>query len=330
MKARTFKVIAAAALLTPIFLLLSAVLLNQSSTPRNPELVIIRENHSPFQGDRAYNDLKKILAWGPRTVGSQAAATTRNYLRQELEAAGIEYHEYPFSVETPLGKKEMVNIVAKINGTKPGVILLGNHYDTKYFPNGNFVGANDGGATTAWMLEWARSLGPTREGRTLWLAWFDGEEAFKTWSSTDGIYGSRHFVDRLKTENLLDEIETMINVDMIGDCYLRILRDRNAPEWLGSIIWNTAVRIGYENHFSTFSQSVIDDHVPFRNAAIPALELIDFSYGGGQRDHVKTWHTPNDTLERVCPESLQAVAEVIYHALPTLEGHLDTLGEKGP
>lgn len=330
MISKTGKVIAAIAILSPIFVLLSAVLLNPSTTQENPERVIIRQKHSPFQSKRAYKDLETILSYGPRTVASEAAATTRQYLRQELEAVGIEYHEYPFTAETPLGKKKMVNVVAKIPGTRPGVILLGNHYDTKYFSNGKFIGANDGGATTAWMLECARSLGPTRTGRSLWLVWFDGEESFKAWSATDGIYGSRHFVEQLKIDQTLDKIETMINVDMIGDCYLRILRDRDAPKWLGDIIWEIAARLNYKNHFSTFSQSVQDDHIPFREAQIPTLELIDFSYGGAKRDHTKNWHTPNDTIERVCPESLQAIADVIYHALPMIEDHLNNPGEKIP
>jgi hypothetical protein len=288
--------------------------------------VVIKSTYSPFKSDRAFKDLEAIVALGPRPPGSEALARCRLYIKVALAEAGVAVHEYPFTAETPLGSRDMVNLVGVIEGTKEGVILLSNHYDTKYFPNFNFVGANDGASTTAWMIEAARAFGPTREGRSLWLTWFDGEEALQEWSSTDGIYGSRNFVEHLRASGELDKIKVVINVDMIGDCLLRILGDAHAPSWLGDAVWDTAEGLGYGSHFSDFKQDIQDDHIPFRNAGIPSLEIIDFSYGGSAMDHRKNWHTSKDTLELVCPESLQAVADVLHHALPKIDAHLDKSG----
>jgi Zn-dependent M28 family amino/carboxypeptidase len=325
---KVIKLTAVFSILAVGLVLIAATLRQSTAQSDNPERVTIQQDHSPFQADRAYQDLEKILAYGPRKIASEAARKTRDYLEAELDAIGIKVQKHTFTANTPIGNVEMHNLIAKISGTEPGVILLGNHYDTKLYPGDNFLGANDGGATTAWMLEFARTVGPTREGRSLWLTWFDGEEAIKRWSATDGIYGSRQFVQYLKETNELQNIHTMINVDMIGDCHLSILKDRGAPEWLNATVWTIATKLGYKSHFSDFSQSVQDDHIPFRKANIPALEIIDFSYGGSKADHRKNWHTPNDTIERVCPESLQVVADVIYHAIPAVEDYLDRLGSE--
>ena len=290
--------------------------------PSSKQQVVIREKYSPFDARRAWNDLEHIVGLGPRPSGSEAAEALRDYLRAELAKAGVELREQHFEAQTSLGVVPMVNLTAVIPGTREDVILIGNHYDTKYLPGIEFVGANDGGATTAWMLEMARALAPKREGHTLWLVWFDGEEAFQTWSETDGLYGSKAYVAHLRETGDFALLRVMINVDMIGDCYLSILRDREAPDWLSDVVWETAAKLRYGDHFSGFSHTMQDDHLPFRDAGVPALELIDFIYGGSPLNHRQNWHTMRDTIDRVCPESLQAVADVIYHSLPALEAAL--------
>ena len=278
---------------------------------------------SPFNGDRAYQDLETVVGFGPRISGSEALARCRAFMIGELEAAGLEVWTHAFTTDTPIGPKDMVNVVAVVEGSEPGLIILGNHYETKYFPDFEFVGANDAGSTTAWMLEMARVLGPQREGRTVWLCFFDGEEAFVDWSEDDSLYGSREFVTYLEEEGHLEDLEAMINVDMIGDCYLTITRDRDAPRWLESIIWKQADELGYGPYFLSTSMVIMDDHIPFRRKGIPAINLIDFMYGGSPMEHRRNWHTPNDTIDRVCPSSLQIVGDVLYHALPHIDQALD-------
>jgi Zn-dependent M28 family amino/carboxypeptidase len=292
--------------------------LEQTPSPKHPR-------QSLFDGERAYADLRRVVAFGPRIPGSQPLAKLRAFLEEELRRVGLEVREYAFEADTPLGVRQMVNVVGVVKGTQPEVIILGNHYDTKFFPDFTFVGANDAGSTTAWMLEMARVLGPTREGRSLWLCFFDGEEAFGTWSETDGLYGSRMLVEHLRATGELSRVHAMINVDMIGDCYLGIYHDAGAPGWLSEAVWNKAYELGYRAFFLSSTREIEDDHMPFRRHGIPSINLIDFLYGGTAQDHQRNWHTPRDTLERVCQHSLQVVGDVIYHALPEIEKHLDTV-----
>ena len=312
---------------TFLFLLLMAFGLNQSLKPQETERVFPGKARSPFDEDRAFADLAHLVGIGPRPSGSEGMAAQQAYILGELRKAGLQAHRDDFTADTPRGPLAMTNIRGVVQGTRPEVIVLSNHYDTKYFPDFTFVGANDGGSTTAWMLEMARILGPRREGRTIWLVFFDGEEAQnEAWSSEDSLYGSRHMVGALKASGALDKTRVLINVDMIGDCYLTISRDEGAPVWLSDIVWNTARRYDYGRHFGRIPTTLEDDHLPFREAGVPALELIDFSYGGTRVAHQQNWHTAEDTLDKVCRGSLRAVGDVIYHALPVIDGKLDTIG----
>lgn len=216
----------------------------------------------------------------------------------------------------------MTNLAAVCKGTRPGTIIISGHYDTKYLPYIEFVGANDAGSSTALLLELARVIGPARQGYSVMLVWFDGEEAFVEWTEHDSLYGSREMVRHLRSEGSLGDIQALINVDMIGDCHLNVLQDARAPEWLVNIIWDTADQLGYEREFTWIPKAMDDDHVPFREAAIPAINLIDFEYGANRFEHDQNWHTARDTLDRVCAQSLQAVGDVIYRALPRIEHHL--------
>jgi len=225
----------------------------------------------------------------------------------------------------------MANIYGVVQGSDPGVIVISNHYDTKLFDGFRFVGANDGGSTTAWMLEMARTLGPKRQGHTIWLVFFDGEEALVKWSKSDSLYGSREFVEKHIDNGNRDDIRLVINVDMIGDCYLGISGDPDAPRGLTDLIWQKANELAYGAHFLPFGLAGLqDDHIPFRLAGVHCINLIDFSYGGSQVEHRQNWHTARDTLDKVCWQSLQAVGDVIYDALPEIDSYLSASGSRGP
>lgn len=275
-----------------------------------------------FDGARAYADLAAIVDIGPRTAGSAGSARTRDYIREQVEAAGHRLREYPFVARTPRGKISMTNLVVEIPGSRPGIVIIGNHYDTKYFPDFTFVGANDGGSTTAWMIEMARAIGPKREGCTLWLCWFDGEEALEEWTDTDSLYGSRQMVVQLRADGRLKDVRAMINVDMIGDCDLGILKDQGAPPWMIDAVWSAASDVRRRRAFLPQSIEIEDDHLPFRKAGVPAMNLIDFRYGGAMVEHQMNWHTTRDRIDLVCAESLQTMGDVILTALPRLEASL--------
>lgn len=141
-------------------------------------------------------------------------------------------------------------------------------------------------------------------------------------------HNSRAFVEHLRETGELSQVEAMVNVDMIGDCLLGIRRDKDAPKWLTLAIWGTAKALGHAKQFVPFSRSVEDTHIPFRRAGIPAVNVIDFSYGGDHAQHVENWHTENDAMDLVCAESLQVVGDVIYHALFEIDACLRTRGRQ--
>ena len=323
MESTAIKVIATLGVLAFVLLGLTSVGLKkmiQSSGTRRAE---VEQRKSKFDSKRAFADLRTVVGLGPRTPGSPQAAELRAFIHKELEQAELRVWDHTFDAHTPIGPVKMVNVVGVVEGTKPGVILLSNHYDTKRFTDFKFVGANDGGSTTAWMIEMGRALGPRREGRSVWLCFFDGEEAFGTWSDADSLYGSRAFVEHLREKGELAQVKAEINVDMIGDCCLGIKQDRSAPAWLTRAVWGTARDQGYAAYFLPFAEAIEDDHVPFRRAGIPSMDIIDFCYGQTPAEHERNWHTAQDTLEHVCAESLQVVGDVIYDALPRVDKGLD-------
>ncbi len=283
---------------------------------------------SPFDGERAYTDLELLLRIGERVPGTRGSIKAQKFIRDGLKEAGVEVREFPFRALTPRGVLDMNTIVGIIPGSRSETVILSNHYDSKYFPDFTFVGANDGGSTTAWMLEMARVLGARREGCTVWLCFFDGEEAFEKWSDIDSLYGSRELVSELKRTGELENIKALINVDMIGDCDLGVFKDPDAPKWLRDAITRTAKELGYGDSFLPFGERIKDDHIPFRKVGIDAIDLIDFRYGGGRAMHDRNWHTVHDTIDNVCADSLKVIGDVVYRALPLIEEHITGTREK--
>jgi Zn-dependent M28 family amino/carboxypeptidase len=206
----------------------------------------------------------------------------------------------------------MVNLIAILPGRRPEIVLIGGHYDTKRFGEFRFVGANDGGSSTGFLLELARALKTEPREFTYWIVFFDGEEARGKWSATDGIYGSRHLAASLRSDGRLQRVKAVVVVDMIGDRELNIRREQASTPWLTEAIWESARRLGHRAHFLDEVLAVEDDHVPFLQAGVPSALLIDFDYGA-------FWHTPEDTLDKVSADSLQVVGDVLLHALPAIE-----------
>jgi glutaminyl-peptide cyclotransferase len=193
-----------------------------------------------FDGGRAFDDLKKIAALGPKPAGSPALQQTRDYIRKELEATGLTVVEQPFDADTPLGRIKMVNVRATIPGKGPGRILVTGHYDTKPFKEFAFVGANDGGSSAAFLIELARALKGRSNPLPIELVFLDGEESTGEWQGNDHTYGSRYYVQAAKTAGDLKDIRAMILVDMIGDAQLEIKREGYSTPWLTDAIWSAA------------------------------------------------------------------------------------------
>jgi Zn-dependent M28 family amino/carboxypeptidase len=212
----------------------------------------------------------------------------------------------------------MVNLIATIPGARADRILISGHYDTKRYREFRFLGANDGGSSAAFLIEMARVLKARKNALTVELLFLDGEEALcRDWDecgkpgAPDNTYGSRHYVAEAKRRGTLAGIKANILVDMIAGRDLRVKRDLNSTPWLTDLVWAAAKRRNLEMYFVAATTAVEDDHLPFIQAGVPSVDIIDLEYDA--------WHTASDTLDAVSARSLQVVGDAVVAALPPIE-----------
>lgn len=266
---------------------------------------------------RAMQYTKEIVAFGPRWDGSKGMEQVRAYLHGKLKADTVE--EDAFVAETTVGKIPMRNIIAKFPGSKDGVIVLASHYETNYWlRNINFVGANDGAATTGLLLAIADQLrGKKLEGYSVWIALLDGEESMtRQWNSDDALWGSRHLAKKWQDDGTGRKVKAFLLADMIGDADLGVYRDENSTPWLENLVLQAATRLGYQSHFFTTTTSVEDDHLPFARAGMPVADIIDLDYGYNNSFH----HTAQDTVDKLSVESLKISGDVILETIRLVNG----------
>ena len=204
---------------------------------------------------RAFEYTREVTAFGPRYMGNENHKKLERYILDHLKGDQVE--DDAFTADTVEGKFPVRNIIAKFPGKKDGIIAILGHYDTNYpLRDTGYVGANDGGSSTAILLEYANQLrGKVRDGYSVWLVWTDGEEAVKHWSDTDSDYGSRHLAEKWEKDGTLKKIKALMVMDMIGDADLNIDRNSNGTPWLLDLIYDAAKRTGYQSHFYTARRS---------------------------------------------------------------------------
>lgn len=267
-------------------------------------------------GERALGHVSRIVEHGPHPPGSVAQSKVASYIESELRTLGLEVHDHAFTAVTPQGRLSMRNLWGIIPGKRREILLLGSHYDSKYFEEFSFVGANDGGSSSALLLELARLLverNPT--DYSLWLVFFDGEEALEEWTNLDSLYGSREFVRLLKRRDQLSSVSAMILLDLVGGSELVLRRESHSTPWLADLIWSRARKLGHGDLFRyQRTIAVEDDHVPFLQAGVPAANLVGLNY--------RHWHTPQDTLDKLSARNLEIVGEVVLASLPDIAGYL--------
>lgn len=270
---------------------------------------------SAFDGSRAYDHLRQVVSFGPRPAGSPAIERTREYIIAQLKAVGIPVVQQAFDAKTPIGPIHMVNLVATIPGARKERIAITGHYDTKLFREFRFLGANDAGSSTAFLIEMARALKARRNANTIELIFFDGEEAtLRDWGGTDHTYGSQYYVDNAKKAGTLAGLKAMILVDMIGERSPRFLKEGRSTRWLTDEIWAAAQKLGHGSVFVNDITPIEDDHVPFLAAGVPSTDIIDLDY--------PAWHTADDTLEQTSARSLEVVGNVVLAALGPIENKI--------
>ena len=275
----------------------------------------------PFDADRAWRDLERLVALGPRPPGSEALERSRAYIEAELAAAGLEPRRESFRAETPVGPVEMANVFADLEGRGRGeaaapLVLLVSHIDTKLC-DFEFVGANDGGSSTAVLLELARALaGGSPRKLSYRFLFVDGEEAFNwNWAGQDNTYGSRHHAERLLRSDDFERTKAVIVIDLVGDRDLQLWRDSNSDPELLALFFKAAREAGLGAHVGGPREPVKDDHLSFMRVGIRSVDLIDLEYGPDN----DWWHSPEDTLEKCSKESLGIAGRIVLLGLPRLE-----------
>ncbi len=252
-----------------------------------------------FDGDRAYSHVLNQCAFGPRHVGSEGGRKTAAYIEAELDELGWTTQDQRLTYRGV----QVRNVIAS-KGRGP-LIILGAHYDTRSLasrdpvdPTQPVPGANDGASGVAVLLELARTLDVDRTGLEVWLAFFDAEDqgGIDGWPTSVGAsYMAQH---------LSAEPEAVVIVDMIGDADQVIFWEGNSDQGLMRQLWSIAEDLGYGAHFvPEYGQAIIDDHVPFLQLGLVAVDIIDFDY--------PYWHTTQDTPDKVSPESLERVGRVL-------------------
>jgi Peptidase family M28 len=273
-----------------------------------------------FDSNRAYEDIRRLVAIGPRVAGTPGAEAARAYITKQLQGSGIKVEEQPFEATTPLGRVKMVNLRATLpaagSGPSTGRLVIGGHYDTKLFRDFTFVGANDGGSSAAFLIELGRALKSRTNRVPIELLFLDGEEAVVDWEGTDHTYGSRYYVDAARKAGTLKDIRAFVLVDMIGDRDLVIKREANSTPALTDAIWSAARKLN-RREFVNETTPIEDDHLEFLALGVPSVDIIDLQYA--TRSGEVAWHSKYDTLENVAAGSLQAVGDVLIAALPALE-----------
>jgi glutaminyl-peptide cyclotransferase len=292
-----------------------------ASDAKGPALTFLPDSGPPptFDGDRAMQYVKDIVKFGPRPLGSANHKKVEDYIASRLQGDAVE--DDNFTADTPEGKFAVHNIIAKYPGTKDGVIIIASHYDTNYpLRNTPYVGANDGGSSSALLLELANQLrGKTREGYSVWLVWDDAEEAMKPETEMpfmeNSLYGITHLAEKWQSDGTLKKIKAFLLADMVGDADLNIDRDSNSTPWVEGVVYEAATRVGYQSHFFVRNNQVSDDHLPFVKRGVPCADLIDFDYGYND----VFWHTSQDTVDKLSPKSLEIVGKVMLETVRLLD-----------
>jgi glutaminyl-peptide cyclotransferase len=271
------------------------------STPEPAPVPAPTASAGKFDGQLALQHVQAQMVFGPRPSGSAAGRKTGDYIVEQLRKQGWQVEEQEFVYQGVSGR----NIIGRA-GAGP-VALIGAHYDTRRLADNDpdpslrtepVPGANDGASGVAVLLELARTLDKERFKNEVWLTFFDAEDNGRL-DGWEFIAGSQEMASRLTVKP-----EMVVIADMIGDRDQQLYKEQNSTPELVAKIWDIAARLGYDEAFlPTAKWAMLDDHTPFLQRGIPAVDLIDFDY--------PYWHTTQDTADKIAPESLERVGRVL-------------------
>ncbi len=278
---------------------------------------------APFRGAAALADTRRAVSFGERPSGSEAIAHLRDWISLELKPLGGQLSLDSFTGQTPTGPVPMANIILKFPGSSGKAVVVSGHYDTKRMPMVHFVGANDAGSSTGFLIEFARVASQMQHPDDLYIVFFDGEEAVVNWTDMDSCYGSRHLASKWASDGTLSRVKALINIDMIGDKNLDLSDDDNSSQSLRSMVWQIAEKLGDAKYFLHDPGAIDDDHKPFVNSGVNAIDIIDLDYGprSSEAPVGAYWHTAQDTMDKLSAHSFQVVGDVVVELVKALEQH---------
>jgi hypothetical protein len=260
-----------------------------------------RPRPQAFDAELAYEHVVNLSNFGPRTPGSEAHEKAIDYFRSELQ-------KYNWQVEVQIVEVNghtLKNVIAR-RSDMPPQIILGAHYDSRLMADKDpdpqkqkepVPGANDGASGTAVLLELGRVL--PSNSVPIWLVFFDGEDQGHIPGWVEWSLGARGFVTELSLKP-----RAVVIVDMVGDTNLNIYKEKQSNIRLTNEIWDVAKSLGFGEYFRDETKyTITDDHVPFLQANIPAVDIIDIEY--------RFWHTSYDTPANVSAQSLGVVGSTL-------------------
>jgi len=311
----------------------SNVILSRAKSPRISLLLLFalllsiapsiraQKPTTQFSGQAAYNLTRQLLDVAPKRFnGSPGHAKAEEFLKQHFapEAAKGNFVADTFTATSPAGLQTMTNYIVKYPGKKDGIIVLASHYETNYpLRDISFYGANDGAATTALLIEIGTILrAHPPEGYSVWLVFDDGEEAVKTWSNSDSLYGTRHLAAKWSQDGTLAKIKALLVADMIADKDLNIDYVENSTPWLLDLLKIAAKNTGHSAYIFKYREAEEDDHLPFAARGVPVLDVIDAHYGPTTDATPDGYHhTDQDTLDKISAKSLQISGDLFLEMI---------------
>jgi len=277
--------------------------------------------HDAFDSQQAYSYTAQVAGFGERWPGTAGHAKTEKLIHDVLKKDGAQVEADDFTATTPGGFAPVHNIIGKFNVSadpRQPIFILAGHYDTLH--KSGFIGANDGGSSTAILLSFADVLAHQKTRMQIWLVFTDLEEG--TFVDNDGLYGSRHLAKKLKDDGRSNRIKGFFLLDMIGDKDLNVAREAQSTRALQDVIAAAARQLGYSRYFFQYDTTITDDHVEFLNVGIPSVDVVDAEFGrmGPRFDGMGEFHHANtDTMDKVSRSSLEITGRTILLSVELLD-----------
>ncbi|MHB9138102.1 MAG: M28 family metallopeptidase [Victivallaceae bacterium] len=258
----------------------------------------------------AYALAVKLVSFGKRYAGTAENRQQASFIAAKAAEYGAAVTTDRFSAMTTAGTLEFANITAEIKGRSDDFVIIGSHYDIKRIMSApDFEGANDSASSTALLLEMIRAVkaSGSTPPLTLKFVFFDGEECLLEYSGNDGFWGSRHYAQKMQDQGLAKQCKAVIVLDMIGDSELGVTLPANSSRQLAEKMLDAAEATGNKQYFALKNFEILDDHQPFLQQGIPAIDIIDFEYGP---DNVY-WHTGADKIDKISGKSMKVVGDCV-------------------